>query len=70
MINGIPYPICPDLKKIIEDKRKEFAEMQGLNPRKVSQAKFTKLLCPIVKCGKINVRPKIYKNAKKKLNYK
>ena len=70
MINGIPYPICPDLKEIIEEKRKEFARMQGINPRKVSQARFTKLLVPIVKHGKINIKPPLKKNGKKKINFR
>jgi len=66
MINGIPYPICPDLKEIIEQKRREFAKSQGVKARSVSQARFTKLLVPIIKQGKIKVRPIINKNALKK----
>ena len=69
MINGIPYPICPDLKDVIEEKRREFARNQGVKTSSVSQARFTKLLVPIIKQGKINVRPIINKNAFKK-NYK
>ncbi len=66
MINGIPYPICPDLKEIIEQKRREFAESQGVKMSSVSQARFTKLLVPIIRQGKINIRPIINKNAIKK----
>ena len=70
MINGIPYPISIDLKKVIEEKRREFAESLGVKPRSVSQARFSKLLVPIIKQGKINVRPIINKNVFKKARFK
>jgi len=67
MTNGIPYPIHPEFKKAIEEKRKQFAMSQGVKVRSVSQARFTKLLAPVIKGCKINIRPIINKNAIKKI---
>lgn len=43
MKTGIPYPLSPEVKEMIEKKRKEVIKQMGV---KISQPKFSRMIGP------------------------
>jgi len=48
MKNGIAYPLAPEVIEMIEKQRKLYIKNLGV---RVSQAKFTKIIAPRLKCS-------------------
>jgi len=48
MKNGIAYPLAPEVIEMIEKQRKEYIKNRGV---KISQARFTSIIAPKLKCS-------------------
>ena len=64
MKNGIPYPLAPEVIKIIEEKRKEFNKNIGV---RISQARFSRIIAPTLRTTikNIKLKPRINKRRRR-----
>jgi len=69
MKNGIAYPLAPEVIEMIEKQRKDYIKKIGV---KVSQARFTGIIAPKLKCSiknlRFNLKPSIKRGRKKEWN--
>jgi len=66
MKNGIAYPLAPEVKAMIEKKRKEAEKKAGV---RISQANFTGMIGPTLErsINAYQFRPRVTKSTKTKL---
>jgi len=66
MKNGVAYPIAPEVKAMIEKKRREMQKKIGC---RISQAKFTGMIGPALEksISEYQFKPRVTKSTKNKL---